>query len=137
MRKVAVLVALACALALLPPARAANECTVDVAEGVVCLEIPVENPGTPPGTPGVPPAAGTYFGTYYLWIGAGDCSQSPISNACRGVPVAPGSGVPTPAGAVGAGVFGILYEESNGVDGLQRSKFFFGGLRPADHTVLV
>lgn len=138
MRTVAVLLALASALALIPPATAENECATDLVEGRLCMELPVQNPGAPPGLPGVPPQANPYFGTYYLWVGIEDCSQSPISNDCRGVPVSPGSGVPTPDGsAVGLGIFSMLYEESNNVAGLQRNVFFAGGLRQPDHTVLV
>lgn len=143
MRKVAMILALLCALPVLFPAAHATDCVTDVDSGTVCTDIPVAKPGTPDGAPGVPAAASPYFGRYYLYIGAGDCTESAtaaISNACRGTPASPGSGVPLPSppGPVGAGALGILYQESNSFDGLQRRQFAFGsGLRPADHMILI
>lgn len=138
MRKVAVALALLSVLAVFPPAAAEDECRIEAATGRVCVAIPADRPSTPPGLPGAPPQTDPYYGTYYVWMNAQKCSQSAIGNACRGVPVGPGSGVPTPAGNVGAGVFSVVYEESNGVPGLQRQVFIFGGgVRPPDRTVLV
>lgn len=137
MRTVAVTLAILSALALVPPTFASDECAPDVGGAVYCEEIPVDEPTTPPGLPGVPAAVRPFFGTYYLWVGPGECT-SPLSNVCRGVPVAPGSGIPTPAGNVAVGVFSVLYEESNGLTGLQRSPIIVGStLRPPDRTVLV
>ena len=139
MRKVAVTVAVLSLLALVPPTQAAeDQCQLAPAEGIACLALPVQKPVSPPGAPGVPPEANAYFGTYYLWVGPGDCTGSVIAGGCRGVPASPGSGVPLPTGgAVGAGVFGVLYEESNNAAGLQRQQFAEGGLRLPDHMVLV
>lgn len=80
-----------------------------------------------------------YWGTYYLWVGPAACASAPLGPACRGLPASPGSGVPHPTGGtpVGLGTFGILWQESNGLEGLQREARSFGGLKPADHMVLV
>lgn len=88
----------------------------------------------------------TYWGNYYLWLGVGRCT-TPDLNVCRGSPPGPPVGVEKPdcplapsqcpsgvfGGTVGVGVFGILYEETNGVAGLQR----YYTTRPADRMVLV
>lgn len=128
MKTVAALVALAGILAVLPTTVGgpADECRSDP-PNVVCESFEVSHQGLP--------MINTlpYFDTYYLWVGLGDCSLPP-STLCRGTPAAPGSGVPTPAGNVGAGVFGLLYQETNSAPGLQRSQ---AGTFQADKMVLV
>lgn len=135
MRTVAVALALLSVLALVPPSvTAANECVAPSANNATsafCVTILVAKPnGGLPETP--------YWDTYYLWIGPGPCTTAPVSASCRGVPAADGSGVPLPtSGAVGAGVFGVLWKETNVLTGLQRQPVFDGGVKPADAMVLV
>lgn len=138
MRTVAVAFAVLSIAALIPPSVHAvnNDCVAPNANNLTssfCVEITqTQKPtGQIPDTP--------YWGKYYLWIGPGPCTSAPGGSACRGIPASPGSGVPLPAGAgaVGAGAFGILWQETNGVSGLQREAFFLGSLKPADHMVLV
>lgn len=137
MRKVATIFALIVVLTLPSTAYAGNDCVSNVAAGKYCQKIEVPVPSPPPGAPGVPPAAHAYFGTYYLYADGGTCASSLLSNDCRGVPFAPGSGVPTPAGSVALGIVAILYQESNSVSELQRTPLFFGGgLRQPDRAVL-
>ena len=135
MRTVAVAFALLSVLALLPPSvNAANECvppSANTAATAFCVPIPLAKPaGGLPETP--------YWDTYYLWIGPGPCSAAPAGPICRGTPAAEGSGVPLPTeGAIGAGVFGVLWKETNSVTGLQRQPVFSGSIKPADAMVLV
>lgn len=126
MKTVAALVALVGIVAVMPLALGgpANECQM-TPPGIICRELVVSHQNLPVVNT-VP-----YFDTYYLWIGAVSC-ESPTTNDCRGTPSA-GAGVTTPAGPVGVGLFGILYQETNGAPGLQR----FSGSTPADRMVLV
>lgn len=135
MRTVAILLALLSALAVVPPAaNAANECSAPTATNATqsfCVSHTVTKPaGQVPDEP--------YWDTYYVWLGPGPCVGATFSSACRGTPVTDGSGVPLPtSGAVGAGVFGILWQETNGLDGLQRAPTSDNGPHAADKMVLV
>lgn len=132
MKSVALLVALVGILAVMPTTLGgpADECRRDP-PAVVCQSFEVSHQGLPV------LSSQPYFDTYYLWTAPGKCA-SPTAPDCRGTPAAPGSGVPTPAGNVGAGAFGLLYQETNGAAGLQRGFLIFGG-QPyqADKMVLV
>lgn len=108
------------------PAVAAGDCYTSTTEGQVCHEFDVVEPVPTP-----------YADHYYLWVSWGDCTPSPLTANCLGKPAAPGSGVPTPSGAVGAGQFGLLYQESNACPGLQRFTVACGGVKPADRMILV
>lgn len=119
MRTVAAMVAILGIVALFPQV-SADDCNLSTSPAHACQKIDVPAPGSP-----VPPAA--VFGTYYVWIGPGHCTN-PIGGDCRGVPAGAGSTL---------GVFGVLYQESNGLGGLQRTATFTAGHRPADRMVLV
>ena len=135
MRIVAVALALLSILALVPPTQAADECEATTPTHHVCVVIPLTKPAPPPPSPALP--ASPTWGTYYLYVGPAACA-SPTSNACRGIPAEdPGVAPPTGGEPVGVGAFGILWQESNGVGGLQRERFNLGGSRPADRMVLV
>lgn len=125
MKTVAALVALVGIVALMPSVLGApaDECRMSPPD-IVCRKVDVDHQGLP--------VVNTlpYFDTYYLWLGAASC-DSAVSNDCRGTP-ANGAGVTTPAGPVGVGTFGMVYQETNGAPGLQR---FSGGGYPADHMV--
>lgn len=129
--RVAVAVATLSLLATLPTALSYDECAAPGSLSA-CQTIGAQRPASPPGVPTLP--ASPYWGTYYLWLGAGRCVAMDL-NDCRGFPSAPESGVPLPDGSrtVGLGTFGMLYQESNGMAGLQR----YVTLRPGDRMVLV
>jgi len=134
MRTVAVVIAALTLVALYPPVASANDCA-NAGSGSLCVEIPASRPNSPPGVPSLPPTP--YWGKYYLWIGAGHCTTGDLAD-CRGHPATGPVGVDLPdqAGggtAPGLGVIGMLYEETNGMNGLQR---FFTS-RPGDRMVLV
>lgn len=134
MRLVATMVALVGIIALLPQVEA-NECNTSTSPARACVTIPVAKPASQPGVPSVPDTP--YWGTYYLWLGPGHCA-APTSNECLGTPSAPNSGVPLPVGQpVGVGTFGMLYQESNGLPGLQRAQTFSGGIKAPDRMILV
>lgn len=122
MRKLAIFCALLSLTTLTPYAKAEDECAQPVQE-TACVKVPLFNPG-------LPPVVGDRLKTYYIVFATEECTQSIISNACRGVPPAPGST---------GSVFGVLYEESNGWSGLQRMKFAIccPSLVQADRMVLV
>jgi hypothetical protein len=118
MRTVAALLAISAILVALPLTSAADECTTNAAAAQVCLAIPIGRPSSPSPLPGVPDMA--LWDTYYLSITPLKC-LSPTSNDCAGSPAAEDSGIPMPVGEpVGLGVFGVLWQESNGCSGLQR-----------------
>ncbi|HET6406011.1 MAG TPA: hypothetical protein VFH78_15330 [Candidatus Thermoplasmatota archaeon] len=133
MRSVAVTIALLSLVAVFPPASSSDECA---APGTLsfCQKLDVMRPNPPPGVPNLPNTP--YYGTYYLWVGAGHCIGTNL-NDCRSYPPGGPIGVKLPAeaggGTVGFGVFGMLFEESNGAPGLQR----FVTSRPPDRMVLV
>ena len=130
MRTVAVLLALLSVLPLFPMSLAADDCANPGAASF-CQRIDAPRPSTPNGVPTPPDTP--YWGSYYLWLGVGHC-VTPLSSDCRGQPAyQPGVEPPTGGSPVGPGVFGVLYEESNGLAGLQRS---FTS-RVADRMVLV
>ena len=135
MRTVAVLLMLSSILAYSPTTLAVDDCQTNAGQAQACIAIPVAKPTPPPPAPSVP--SSPYFGTYYLWVRGTKC-MSPLSNECRGTPTE-GAGLwnPAGAGAVGAGAFGILWEESNGLPSLQRANTVFNGFKLADHMVLV
>lgn len=119
MRILAVLVALA-GIALVPPAAAGNECVTNAAALVFCQQIDVNNPD-----PRVP--RNDAFDTYFLWVGPGKCMT--VSGDCFGTPAGPGST---------AGLFGVLYQDTNPLLGLQRSGINVGErFIAADKMVLV
>lgn len=132
MRAVAVLFALVSFVATLPTSEAVDECANPGAVASYCKEIPLQ-PQSPISGVGIPPTP--LWGKYYLWIGAGHCT-SPTSDACRSIP-GENNGVPTPVGYVaGPHIISVLFRESNGVGGLQRSSSSAGGRSP-DATVLM
>lgn len=135
MRTVAVVLVLLLGLAAVPLS-SANECVNDAARAQVCQTVDARRPATPPNVPAAPQSP--YWGTYYLFVGAAACATGPSTNACRGSPAAPGSGIPHPTQedtSIGpAPVMGVLWVESNGKGGLQRFKL--GGDAP-DRTILV
>lgn len=139
MRTVAVTFVILSTLALFPPGLAADECQLDVQHGTICVSTGdlLNRQSTPPG---VPNPNEPYYGKYYLWIGPGHCLPNPLVLDCRGS-LAPGSGTALPyeagGGSLPIGLFGVLYQESNGVPGLQRTPVVSGGLRPPDHMVLI
>ena len=145
MRTVAVALALVSVFALVPAAEGADQCYTDLAAGQACITLPMTQPTLPPPAPGLPPQTSPYFGTYYLWFGPGECIPNPISDDCRGVEASKDSGIPVPEAGdpvpyvapVCACVFGTVYKESNGVDGLQRHPVIFGQFRDADHMILL
>lgn len=90
---------------------------------------------------GVSPVNGLpYWDRYYVWISPGSCGSAGaiLTEPCNGYP-GEGNGVPLPTGgAAGAGVFSVLYQETNGANGLQRARLFYGGQQVLpDRTVLV
>lgn len=126
-RVVACLVALASLAALVPVGAAEDQCTSNDPLRRACVGAPLNAPSGLP-SPLYGPAD-LVFGRYYVYVGTADCLASAISNSCRGVEAGAGSTL---------GVFGIVHEESNGVDGLQRQKFVFGGrLVLADRMVVL
>ena len=130
MRIVAVALAVLSLVALYPPGVSANDCA-NPGSGSFCQEINASRPNSPPGVPSLPPTPN--WGKYYLWLGAGHCTTGNL-NDCRGVPASPPVGVELPqGGTLGFGQFGMLYEESNGLPGLQR---FFTS-RAGDRMVLI
>ena len=131
MRNVAVALAVMTLIAALPTVLSADECATP-GSGSACVPIDASRPNSPPGFPQLPQTA--YWGKYYLWIGAGHCITLNL-NDCRGFPAASGSGIPLPDGGTAPipGIFGILYEETNGAPGLQR---FFTS-RSADRMILI
>lgn len=135
MRTVAIIVALASVLVAFPVTQADDCAPPQPNTGAVhfCISQEVNRPSSlPTQVNGLP-----YWGKYYIWIGPGHC-LSPLSNECTGQqPASPGSGVPLPAGSpVGPHVFGVLWQESNGIHGLQR-RDTYPGPKPADHMVLI
>lgn len=128
MRTVAVAIAALSLLAAFPLVQSADECA-NPGSASFCRRIDAGRPSTPPGFPSVPDTP--YWGTYYLWIAPGRCLS--VSNDCRSVPAQPPVGVEYPGGTAGLGIFGVLFEESNGMPGLQRSFT----TRPGDRMVLV
>lgn len=134
MRIVAISIALLGVFALIPPsASAADECVAPSPPTIAqsfCVALTVNKPAGAPETP--------YWDKYYVWFGPGPCGDAPTGPVCRGTPTAPGSGVPLPtSGSVGPGLFGVLWQETNTVDGLQRQSIYFSGQKPADVMVLV
>ena len=125
MRTVTLLgIVLATLLTAFLPAQAAgvhDECVTSAPGGIACQEIhaPVTL-GSPVPDP-----------TYYVWFGPGKCIDG--LQGCRGDPGGErDEDVPLPI------VFSVLYKESNGLQGLQRSPIHVGDrLFPADETVLV
>lgn len=141
MRPVAVTLAVLMFLVTFPPTSvAADECAPGNAGALSwCVPIEAYRPTSPPNVPSLPPSQ--LWGKYYLWIGPGHCT-SPFSGDCRSVPAGEPRGVPTGApppapSYVGAGLFGVLFQESNGLAGLQRTLSAAGGARPPDRMVLV
>lgn len=121
MRIVAALLALSCLMVIFPFTHAADECQ-NTRPGDACVPIDASRPGTPPPAPGVVDTP--YWGGYYLWVGAATCTTA-VLNDCRGTPPTSGSGVPLPQGGqAGVGQFGMLFKESNGRSGLQRTPAF-------------
>lgn len=112
MRLVAILITLTFLATALPTTRAdvPNECAN---AGLLCTTLTTSN------VAGIPPAAAK---TYYLYWAAAQCA--PNDNDCRGVPP--------------SRVAGILWEEVNGLGGLQRKNtgVFPGGNVPADTAIL-
>lgn len=134
MRIVAVALAVLSLVALYPPVVSADDCA-NPGSGSFCRQIDATRPNSPPGVPTAPPTP--YWGKYYLWLGAGRCASMDL-NDCRGHPATGPVGVDLPdqvggGTAPGVGLLGILYEETNGMNGLQR---FFTS-RPGDRMVLV
>jgi hypothetical protein len=114
----------------------ANECTTNAGSARVCQAVPVAKPVPPPPAPGVPAQFDRYFDTYYVFIAGTGCT-SPTSHSCTGGPPASGSGVPLPTGgAFGAGVFGVIWQETNNCGGLQRATLGGCGMG-ADRMILV
>jgi hypothetical protein len=117
LRSAVLIVALATVFALVPAsATGFDECVVAPASGIICQKIEA-NPGSP----------APQLKAHYLWIGPGNCvsGTTPTPGNCAGTPN-------------GQGVFGILYEESNGVGGLQRNGQVINGVfKAADKIVLV
>lgn len=77
-----------------------DDCRTNATAAIVCQKIEPPQPGAPAPT----------VKTHYLWIGPGACTSASLSQ-CAGTPGGSGST---------AGVFGVLYEESNTAPGLQR-----------------
>lgn len=113
-------------LAGMGPAVATNDCDREPTDGAVCHEFDVGAPVPAP-----------YADHYYIWLGWDACTPNPLTYDCMGRPAAGGSGVPTPIGPVTAGMFGVLYQESNGCGGLQRFKQACGALVEPDRMILV
>ena len=133
MRIVATVAALLTLVAVFPPVATADDCAAPGAMSY-CYPLGAQRPTLPPGFPAVPDT--TYWGQYYLWVGAGRCATFDL-NDCRGTPATPPVGVKLPpqvgGGTLGFGLFGVLYEETNGMEGLQR----YWTSRPADRMVLL
>ena len=131
MRTVAVALAVLTLVAALPTVLSADECA-NPGSLSFCVPIDASRPNSPPGVPSLPQTP--YWGKYYLWIGAGHCTTLNL-NDCRSVPATGpvGADLPTGSGYVGLGTFGMLFEETNGMTGLQR----FFTTRAADRMVLV
>lgn len=119
MRTVAAMVAIAGLVALFPQVNAANDCNISTSPAHACQAVSVPWPGSP-----VPESAA--FGMYYVWVGPGHCVP-PTAPDCRGVPAGPGSTL---------GLVGVIYQESNGLPGLQRQATNVGGFRPPDKMVV-
>lgn len=134
MRTFAVAIAVLSFLAGMPTSVAADECANPGSAASFCVPVPIQ-PTSPVTGVGVPPTP--YWGKYYLWIGAGHCLGGP-SPQCTTFPTGPGSGIPMPDGSYLAAphVMSVLFRESNGVAGLQRSTATAGGRAP-DATVLL
>jgi len=77
--------------------------------GILCAA--VEDPALGPPVPAQKPR--------YVWIGPGKCVQGATLDIpdCRGTPAAGGST---------QGLFGVVYEESNTIGGLQRAPITIG-----------
>lgn len=143
MRSVAVALAVLTLVAAFPTVLSADECATP-GSASFCVPIDASRPTSPPGVPSLPQT--TYWGKYYLWLGAGHCTTLNL-NDCRGYPPGTPVGVEKPdcplapsqcpagvfGGTVGFGIFGLLYEETNGMAGLQR----YYTSRAADRMVLV
>lgn len=128
MRRVAVATLLA-ALTILPGVTATSpydECgdtpiVSSVVYGQVDRCVRVDVPAST-----VPPPAPSTANTVYVWTAAARCPPD-MNAACTG---RPGQGATL-------GVIGVLYLESNGVPGLQRSQVFVGGVKAADRMLLL
>lgn len=83
-------------------------------------------------TGALPGPAKTYTGEYvFLWLGALDCTSGPV---CVTTQLPPSRNVVTGMG----GIYGLLYADSNGFTGLQRTGKVIGGhFYPADSLLLV
>lgn len=112
MRTVAVLLAFLAIPAVMPTAMAApNDCNVVVASARVCVALPLPNPAAK---------------TFYVYAGDTSCTVvpwGPTSNSCRGQTSI---------------VYGTVYEETNGLGGLQRESVTWNGRNfPADKVLLL
>ncbi|HUR69841.1 MAG TPA: hypothetical protein VM370_11405 [Candidatus Thermoplasmatota archaeon] len=129
-------------LVLVPLGVAANDCDnlINTANQHICVAIPAGRPASPSPLPAVPNSG--LFGTYYLFVAGNQCTNV-ASDGCRGLPASPGSGIPNPTPDGGTlvpslSVWGLLWQESNQLSGLQRKGISSGGVfHPADHIVLV
>lgn len=111
MRSVAIILTLAFLANAVPLARAEvpNDCA---AKGILCTTV------TTSGVSGAPPAA---VKTYYVYTAAALCA--PTDNQCRAAP---------PAARIG-----LVWEETNGLPGLQRSTTLLPAGNVAPDTVIV
>lgn len=120
MRNVAIALAALTLIAALPTVLSADECAA-AGSGSLCIPIAATRPTSPPGVPQIPNEP--FFGTYYLWLGAGHCTTFDL-NDCRSVGANRfGFALPNEVGGgrtPGVGIFGLLYQETNGAPGLQR-----------------
>lgn len=107
------------AAALPAPAAAqssADECSNSLTSPNPCLRVSTQETAAPDAAKK----------TYYLWAAAYRCAPR-FSEDCSGVPAA---GTPV------WGFVGVLYEEANGLGGLQRAQTFAGG-KPFDPDNMV
>lgn len=120
MRTVAIFFALLTLAAALPVASANNACTTNPGEPRVCVTVPVTSPN---------PAVASK--TYYVYAGHAACKEVPLgpfTSECSGTPA---------TGGATLGLFGIVYEETNGLPGLQRTDLIVGRYYPADRILLI
>lgn len=120
MRIVAVALALFFLATAMPAATASDDCYTNAAEPRACVPIPLPSPH--------PTVAAK---TFYAHFGGPACKTlpaGPLSRDCTGTPA---------SGGATLGVFGILYEETNGLQGLQRFSTSVGTVRNGDRILLV
>lgn len=102
MRAVAVLLALLALPAVMPASASSayDQCTTGVASASACHAAT-----TPPAADRVP------GNTYYVFVGGRACTTAPTSGECLG-----GNSL----------VYGAVYQETNGLEGLQRTQVTVG-----------